>query len=190
MNGSGEPNGASITMTATEAGTELAKVDIVLCADRPELFSSDSALGAVFASNETPLHRARYEIGDLLNIRATEKRGLNAIPLSQWTDIELWQYIDQENITILPLYFTESRLVVQREGKYLLVNDAAFSLQPGEEIIEKRVRMASLNEYASQGAVASNASTVPEIVLELSAAGAKQTRRSVMTNTQCTSAAE
>jgi sulfate adenylyltransferase subunit 2 len=190
MNGSGENNGASITMTAAEAETDLAKVDIVLCADRPELFSSDSSLAAVFASNETPLHRARYEIGDLLNIRASEKRGLNAIPLSQWTDIELWQYIDQENITILPLYFTESRLVVQREGKYLLVNDAAFSLQPGEEIIEKRVRMVSLNEYAGQGVVASNATTVPEIVLELSAAGAKPTRRAAMTNTQRTSAAE
>jgi sulfate adenylyltransferase subunit 2 len=88
-------------------------------------------------------------------------------PLSNWTELDIWQYIYQENIPVVPLYFAKPRPVVVRSGMILLVDDERCRLQPGEEIQIRTVRFRTLGCYPLTGAVESQAQTVEDILLEI-----------------------
>lgn len=111
--------------------------------------------------------KQRPELWNLYNTRKGKGQGIRVFPLSNWTEIDIWQYIHQENIPVVPLYFARERPVLVRDGMLLLVDDARMHLMPGEEIQARRVRFRTLGCYPLTGAVASDARNVPEIILEL-----------------------
>ena len=92
---------------------------------------------------------------------------IRVFPLSNWTELDVWQYIHLENIPIVPLYFAAERPVVYRDGTMLMVDDERMRLQPGEKPEMKRVRFRTLGCYPLTGAVESNATTLPEIIQEM-----------------------
>lgn len=107
---------------------------------------------------------------ELWNIYNGYKRGdesIRVFPLSNWTELDIWQYIRRENIAIVPLYFAAERPVVERDGLLLMVDDDRFRLQPHEQVRMQRVRFRTLGCYPLTGAVASEAATLDDILLEL-----------------------
>ncbi|MFW2357576.1 sulfate adenylyltransferase subunit CysD [Hydrogenophaga sp.] len=123
-------------------------------------------------SLRSPTHRwdpkqQRPELWQLYNTRRKPGESIRVFPLSNWTELDIWQYIHQEDIPVVPLYFAKERPVVVRNGMILMVDDARFRLLPGEQIVEKRVRFRTLGCYPLTGAVESSAQNLPEIVLEL-----------------------
>ena len=123
-------------------------------------------------SLRSPTHRwdpkqQRPELWQLYNTRRKPGESVRVFPLSNWTELDIWQYIHQEDIPVVPLYFAKDRPVVVRDGLILMVDDARFRLLPGEQIETKRVRFRTLGCYPLTGAVESNAASLPEIVLEL-----------------------
>ena len=109
----------------------------------------------------------RPELWSLYNTRKGKGESIRVFPLSNWTELDIWQYIYQEDIPVVPLYFAKPRPVVIRDGMILMVDDGRFRLRPGEEILEKTVRFRTLGCYPLTGAIESNASNLPEIILEL-----------------------
>ena len=89
------------------------------------------------------------------------------LPLSNWTELDVWQYIHLENIDIVPLYFSAPRPVVTRDGVTIMVDDDRFQFEPGEEAEEKWVRFRTLGCYPLSGGVESTATTLPEIIQEM-----------------------
>jgi sulfate adenylyltransferase subunit 2 len=88
-------------------------------------------------------------------------------PISNWTELDIWQYIHLENIPIVPLYFSEVRPVVERDGALIMVDDERMPLRPGETPEMKSVRFRTLGCYPLTGAVESTAATLPEIIQEM-----------------------
>jgi sulfate adenylyltransferase subunit 2 len=88
-------------------------------------------------------------------------------PLSNWTELDVWQYIYLEDIPIVPLYFAADRPVVQRGGALILVDDGRMPLEPGEVPVRKSVRFRTLGCYPLTGAVESDAKTLPGIIQEM-----------------------
>jgi sulfate adenylyltransferase subunit 2 len=88
-------------------------------------------------------------------------------PLSNWTELDIWQYIHQQNIPIVPLYYAAKRPVVERDGALIMVDDERMPLAPGEVPQQKSVRFRTLGCYPLTGAVESSASTLPEIIQEM-----------------------
>ncbi len=88
-------------------------------------------------------------------------------PLSNWTELDIWQYILLENIDIVPLYLAAKRPVVERDGMLMMVDDERFPQQPGEKIEEKMVRFRTLGCWPLTGAIESEATTLPEIIEEM-----------------------
>jgi len=88
-------------------------------------------------------------------------------PLSNWTEVDIWQYIRLEKIPIVPLYFAKKRPVVERDGSLIMVDDERMRLNPGEKPVERMVRFRTLGCYPLTGAVESEAVTVEEIVAEM-----------------------
>ena len=109
----------------------------------------------------------RPEFWNLYNTRKKKDESIRVFPLSNWTELDIWQYVHQENIPVVPLYFARERPVVIRDGMILLVDDDRFRLLPGEIIQEKKVRFRTLGCYPLTGAIESGAGSVPEIILEL-----------------------
>lgn len=109
----------------------------------------------------------RPELWNLFNTKKSQGESIRVFPLSNWTELDIWQYIHQENIPVVPLYFAKERPVVVRDGMILMVDDSRFRLLPGEEIVEKVVRFRTLGCYPLTGAIESTASNLPEIILEL-----------------------
>jgi len=109
----------------------------------------------------------RPELWNLYNTRKSPGESIRVFPLSNWTELDVWQYIHQESIPVVPLYFAKERPVVLRDGLILLVDDARMRLLPGEEIEAKTVRFRTLGCYPLTGAVESHAANLPEIILEL-----------------------
>ena len=95
---------------------------------------------------------------------ATRKR---AEPRSNWTELDIWQYVHLENIPIVPLYFADVRPVVERDGTFIMVDDERMRLRPGETPMMKRVRFRTLGCYPLTGAIESSATTLPEIIEEM-----------------------
>jgi sulfate adenylyltransferase subunit 2 len=111
--------------------------------------------------------RQRPELWNLYNSRKQSGESLRVFPLSNWTELEVWQYVLLEDIPVVPLYFAALRPVVSRDGMLIMVDDARFRLQPGERIENRLVRFRSLGCYPLSGAIESNAHSVRDIVDEL-----------------------
>lgn len=109
----------------------------------------------------------RPELWNLYNARVAKGESIRAFPLSNWTELDIWQYILTENIPMVPLYFAAKRPVVQRDGMLIMVDDDRMKLQPGEVIEEKTVRFRTLGCYPLTGAIESDADTLPAIVREM-----------------------
>jgi sulfate adenylyltransferase subunit 2 len=109
----------------------------------------------------------RPELWGLYNTDKHEGESIRVFPLSNWTELDVWQYILQENIPIVPLYFAAERPVVRRDGTLILVDDERIPLLPGEQPQQVRVRFRTLGCYPLTGAIESNAATLDEIITEL-----------------------
>ena len=109
----------------------------------------------------------RPELWNLFNTRKSKGESIRVFPLSNWTELDIWQYIYQEGIPVVPLYFAKERPVVMREGMILMVDDDRFRLLPGEEIQTRKVRFRTLGCYPLTGAIESDAETLPDIIMEL-----------------------
>lgn len=109
----------------------------------------------------------RPELWNLYNARVNKGESIRVFPLSNWTELDVWQYIHLEQIPIVPLYFAKPRPIVYRGGTMILVDDARLVLNPGEEPEIRQVRFRTLGCYPLSGAVDSTASTLPEIIQEM-----------------------
>ena len=109
----------------------------------------------------------RPELWNIYNGRIDQGESIRVFPLSNWTELDVWQYIHLEAIPIVPLYFAAERPVVRREGVYIMVDDERMPLEPGETPELKRVRFRTLGCYPLTGAVESAATTLPGIIQEM-----------------------
>lgn len=109
----------------------------------------------------------RPELWDLYNARIRSGESIRAFPLSNWTELDVWQYIYLEKIPIVPLYYAAERPVVRRDGMLILVDDERMQLRSDEKIENLSVRFRTLGCYPLTGAVESTASTLPEIIQEM-----------------------
>jgi sulfate adenylyltransferase subunit 2 len=109
----------------------------------------------------------RPELWNLYNARIQKGESIRVFPLSNWTELDIWQYIYLENIEIVPLYFAALRPVVERDGMLLMVDDERMPLEPGEVPEMRQVRFRTLGCYPLTGAVESSATTLPEIIQEM-----------------------
>ncbi|MEQ8662869.1 MAG: sulfate adenylyltransferase subunit CysD, partial [Gammaproteobacteria bacterium] len=109
----------------------------------------------------------RPELWNLYNAKVNKGESIRVFPLSNWTELDIWQYIHLENIPLVPLYFAAPRPVVTRNGVLIMVDDECLELRPGEQPAEKMVRFRTLGCYPLTGAVESTATTLPEIIQEM-----------------------
>jgi sulfate adenylyltransferase subunit 2 len=109
----------------------------------------------------------RPELWNLYNGRVDKGESIRVFPLSNWTELDIWQYIHLENIPIVPLYFAAMRPVVERDGVLIMKDDERMELLPGEQLQERMVRFRTLGCYPLTGAVESTATTLPEIIQEM-----------------------
>ena len=109
----------------------------------------------------------RPELWNLYNSRKNKGESIRVFPLSNWTELDIWQYIHLEKIPIVPLYFSKERPVVERDGTLILVDDDRIPLEEGEQPELKSVRFRTLGCYPLTGAVESEANTLPEIIQEM-----------------------
>jgi len=109
----------------------------------------------------------RPELWKLYNARKHKGESMRVFPLSNWTELDIWQYIHLENIPIVPLYYAALRPVVERDGTLIMVDDDRMPLQPGEVPMMKKVRFRTLGCYPLTGAVESEADTLPAIIQEM-----------------------
>ncbi len=109
----------------------------------------------------------RPELWNVYNARINRGESIRVFPLSNWTELDIWQYIHLEGIDIVPLYFADKRPVVNRDGMLINVNDDRMKLLPGEKIEYRNVRFRTLGCYPLTGAVESTATTLPEIIQEM-----------------------
>jgi len=110
--------------------------------------------------------RQRPEPWRLYNARKRQGESFRVFPLSNWTELDVWLYIYQERIPIVPLYYAAERPVVRRNGQFIMVDDARLTLEPNEAIERRSVRFRTLGCYPLTGAVESAAATLPEIIQE------------------------
>jgi sulfate adenylyltransferase subunit 2 len=111
--------------------------------------------------------RQRPELWKLYNARKNKGETLRVFPLSNWTELDIWQYINQEHIPIVPLYFAKPRPVVERDGGLIMVDDERMPLMPGEKPMMKSVRFRTLGCYPLTGAIESEADSLPAIIEEM-----------------------
>lgn len=109
----------------------------------------------------------RPELWNIYNARINKGESIRVFPLSNWTELDIWQYILQQDIPLVPLYFSAQRPVVERDGTLLMVDDERFPLQKDEIPVNKRVRFRTLGCYPLTGAVESSATTLSEIIQEM-----------------------
>ena len=109
----------------------------------------------------------RPELWHTYNGRIHKGESIRVFPLSNWTELDIWLYIHQENIPVVPLYFAAERPVVEREGTLIMVDDERMPLKPGEQPKMELVRFRTLGCYPLTGAVRSQARSVPEVIQEM-----------------------
>jgi len=109
----------------------------------------------------------RPELWKLYNTRKLKGESIRVFPLSNWTELDIWQYIYLESIPIVPLYYAAVRPVVERDGSLIMVDDERMPLKPGEVPMMKKVRFRTLGCYPLTGAVESDADTLPTIIQEM-----------------------
>jgi sulfate adenylyltransferase subunit 2 len=128
---------------------------------KERIFSFRSASHGWDPKNQRP------ELWNLYNTRVKPGESIRVFPLSNWTELDIWQYILAEEIPIVPLYFAAKRPVVWRDGQMILVDDERIPLNPGETPEERLVRFRTLGCYPLTAAIDSDATTLPEIVREM-----------------------
>ena len=116
-----------------------------------------------------PKHQ-RPELWRLYNMRKNKGESIRVFPLSNWTELDIWLYIQQQDIPIVPLYLAKERPVVWRDGSWIMVDDDRMPLEPGETPEWRRVRFRTLGCYPLTGAIESDADTLPKIIEEMLAA--------------------
>ena len=109
----------------------------------------------------------RPELWNLYNTKTKPGESIRAFPISNWTELDVWQYIDQQNIPMVPLYFAAERPVVLRDGTWIMVDDDRMPMNEGEAPIMKKVRFRTLGCYPLTGAVESDATTVSDVIQEM-----------------------
>lgn len=120
----------------------------------------------------------RPEMWKLYNTKIQKGESMRVFPISNWTEKDIWQYIQRENIEIVPLYFAKERPVIYRDGNIIMVDDDRLKLRPGEKIENKKVRFRTLGCYPLTGGIESEADTLDEIIDEtLSAVSSERTSR-------------
>ena len=122
------------------------------------------------AAQEWDPHNQRAEFWRLYNSRVAPGESVRVFPLSNWTELDIWQYIAAEDIPVVPLYFAAPRPVVERDGNLIMVDDDRFRLRPGEQPQLRSVRFRSLGCYPLTGAVESDAAAFPALIAEMRAA--------------------
>jgi sulfate adenylyltransferase subunit 2 len=157
-----------------------------------DLYGFDAAIGGARRDEEksrakerifslrAPQHRwdprrQRPEPWRLYNTRLAPGESVRVFPLSNWTELDVWMYIEREEIPIVPLYFAADRPVVRRDGTLLMRDDDRLELQPGETVETRKVRFRTLGCYPLTGAIESNAASVAQIVAET--AGLRRSER-------------
>jgi len=111
--------------------------------------------------------RQRPELWNVYNARKNPGETIRVFPLSNWTELDIWQYIHLEEIPIVPLYLAKPRPVVERDGVLILVDDDRLPMEEGEEPMMKTVRFRTLGCYPLTGAVESDADTLPDVIQEM-----------------------
>ncbi|MBQ6987381.1 MAG: sulfate adenylyltransferase subunit CysD [Oscillibacter sp.] len=127
---------------------------------KERIFSFRNAEQAWEPKNQRP------EVWKLYNTRMRRGESARVFPISNWTEKDVWEYIRQEGIEIVPLYFAKERPVVERDGALIMVDDERFPLRPGEEVRRKKVRFRTLGCYPLTGGVESDADTLDDIIAE------------------------
>jgi len=112
----------------------------------------------------------RPELWRLYNTRKHRGESIRVFPLSNWTELDIWQYLYLEKVPIVPLYYSKVRPVVERDGALIMVDDERMPLRPGEKPMMKKVRFRTLGCYPLTGAVESEAETLAEVIHEIAAA--------------------
>ena len=139
---------------------------------KDRIFSFRSAQQAWDPKNQRP------EMWKLYNTRIRKGESIRVFPLSNWTEKDIWQYIRQEQIEIVPLYYAAERPVIYRDGSILMVDDDRMPLLAGEEIVQKKIRFRTLGCYPLTGGIESDADTLDAIIEEtLSAVTSERTSR-------------
>lgn len=119
------------------------------------------------ASHRWDPKKQRPELWNLYNARKAKGESIRVFPLSNWTELDIWQYIHLQGIEIVPLYFAAPRPTVKRDGLILMVDDERFRLRDGEIVETRSIRFRTLGCYPLTGAVESQAKTLPEIIQEM-----------------------
>ena len=128
---------------------------------KERVFSFRSAKHRWDAKNQRP------ELWKLYNARKTKGESIRVFPLSNWTELDIWQYIHLESIEIVPLYLAAERPPVERDGMLIMVDDDRFPLQDGETPVQRSIRFRTLGCYPLTGAVESEATTLTEVIQEM-----------------------
>ena len=118
--------------------------------------------------------RQRPELWSLYNVRKNPGESMRVFPLSNWTELDVWQYILREGIEVVPLYLAAERPTVKRDGLILVVDDERMRLEPGEEVVRRTVRFRTLGCYPLSGAIESDAASVEEIIAEMVASATSE----------------
>jgi sulfate adenylyltransferase subunit 2 len=119
------------------------------------------------ASHRWDPKNQRPELWNLYNAKKAPGESIRVFPISNWTELDIWQYIYAEEIPIVPLYLAAPRPTVERDGLLLMVDDQRFRLRPGEVPVERSIRFRTLGCYPLSGAVESEATTLPEVIQEM-----------------------
>ena len=182
VNGEGVERGIGPMSHGSRVHTEVMKTEALKQA--LDAYGFDAALGGARRDEEksrakervfsfrNELHRwnprsQRPELWSLYNTRIRPGQSVRAFPLSNWTELDVWQYIYRENVPIVPLYLSARRPVVRRDGLLIMVDDDRLPLKPGETPVEKEIRFRTLGCYPLTGAVESRAATVRDVMAEL-----------------------
>jgi sulfate adenylyltransferase subunit 2 len=128
---------------------------------KERIYSFRDARGQWDPKNQRP------ELWNLYNAKVQKGESIRVFPLSNWTELDIWQYIYLESIPIVPLYFAAERPVVDRDGALIMVDDERMRLAPGEKPRMELVRFRTLGCYPLTGAIRSSATTLPEIIREM-----------------------
>jgi len=119
------------------------------------------------ASHRWDPKNQRPELWNLYNAKKARGESIRVFPISNWTELDIWQYIQMEDIPIVPLYFAAPRPTVERDGLLLMVDDERFRLKPGEAPVMRSIRFRTLGCYPLTGAVESAAATLAEVIQEM-----------------------
>ncbi|ADO43563.1 sulfate adenylyltransferase subunit CysD [Ketogulonicigenium vulgare] len=109
----------------------------------------------------------RPELWNLYNTQKKKGESIRVFPISNWTELDIWQYIQLEQIDLVPLYFSAPRPTVERDGMLLMIDDERFQFREGEEVVERSIRFRTLGCYPLTGAVESTAATLSEVIQEM-----------------------